>query len=431
MNGLYFSGGTLRFQMGDEDGRRRLRDALGQLLQVNQVVVLMGTGASFHLGAPSIRHVDLDTLKSLCEAAGNTLSEDQIAVLGPLVGDGTNLESLLGQLNSVVAYADAFKLRSVPLLGTEVACTAVRECFGAVNVGLAAACDLPRGEIDEAHSLDPWLTHREFFRRLFGARRPDAPRVRLFTTNYDTVLERALDDSGVQYIDGFVGGIRRTFNLTSYSNDVFTSRGSNRHALHRVRDLVLLYKLHGSLTWRAEAPAQGLGTSTIVQAPGAPEPGQLAVIYPTPAKDADVLGHPYADLLREFGAAIASPECALIVIGYGFVDDHINRLIHQALALNSTLQLLVADPLGVVPESAEVNNGDIERSDTAVGRLSQVSDPRISIVSGEAAKFTRFATALPDIGERSIEQQQNLDSSLLEALVTPDSATATGEAEDD
>lgn len=430
MQGLYFSGGELRFQIGKADGERRFRDAVGQLLQVNQLALLVGTGASFHLGAPAIRSVDMTALVGFCADAGVALTSEQEELLESLVGDGTDLEALLGQLNSVLAYAAAFGLSEVPLLDGMVDPRLVRDAFAAVNVGLASACDLPRGELDEAHATNPWYSHQEFFRRLLGARRPDAARVRVFTTNYDTVIERTLDASGVQYIDGFVGGVHRSFNLTSYSNDVFTSRGAAGRALLRVRDLVLLYKIHGSLTWRAEEPPSGLGSSTIVQAPGAPSAGQLAVIYPTPAKDADVLGHPYADLLREFGAAISTPECALLVVGYGFADDHINRLVYQALASNSTLQVLVADPFGVVPSAAYVDDGDIDRMDSPVGRLSRIRDPRISVVTGDVARFTDLVQALPDIGERSREQEHLLNAELLAALTPIEPASTTEDSTD-
>jgi hypothetical protein len=416
MAGIYFSGGVPRFEMNSTDGERRLRDALGQLLQVNHLAVLMGTGSSFHLGAPKIRTVTMQTLGDFCKVAGAELTKEQALLLEGLVGQGADLESLLGQLNSMLSYAEAFNLTEVPLNEKKVDPQLVKETFGAVNVGLASACDLPLGDLDEVHATNPWHSHREFFRRLLGSRRPDAARVRIFTTNYDTVIERALDASGIQYLDGFVGGVRRSFNLRSYYNDVFTSHDTGGRALLRVRDLVLLYKIHGSLTWRAEPPASGLGTSTIVQAPGAPEPGQLAVIYPTPAKDADVLGHPYADLLREFGAAISTPECALLVLGYGFADDHINRFVYQALAFNSTLQVLVADPFGVIPSGSTVRDGDIERTDSPIGRLSRVSDPRISIVTGEVAKFTNLVKAFPDVGEQTLEQKHSLDTELLSAL---------------
>jgi hypothetical protein len=146
------------------------------------------------------------------------------------------------------------------------------------------------------------------------------------------------------------------------------------------------------------------------------------VIYPTPTKEVDVIGHPYADLLREFGVSLAAPECALLVLGYGFADEHINRLIYQALSFNSTLQVLVADPYGVIQGDPE--DPEPRRSDSALGRLSSVEDARISIVTGDAATFIQLSRSFPDVAASRVDQQGELDEALAAALLMRDDAVA-------
>jgi hypothetical protein len=417
---IYFSGGSIRFEVESEDEIRRLREALGQLLQVNQLCVLIGSGASFHLGSPRIRDVDSSVIETMCDAAEVPLDDEALELLQAIASSSADLEALLGQLSASLNYAAAFGKDRVDIAGLTPSRDVVSTLFGSINVGLAMACDLPRSGVtlDPPYDTDPWWSHREFFRRLIGSRRPDAPRARVFTTNYDTVIERALDDCGVYYLDGFVGGVQRGLDLSSYEVDIFDTSTGGRGPLLRVHELLHLYKLHGSANWRTYASPSSFGATRIVQAATAPTPDDLAVIYPTPSKELDVLGYPYADLLRMFGTTLSVPECALMVVGYGFADEHINRLIFQAMAHNSTLQLFVADPYGVVSPSAVVADGDVERLDTAVGRLSRVPDARIAVLSGDVATFRNVALTLPDVAERTPEQQQELEQALATALLS-------------
>jgi hypothetical protein len=48
-------------------------------------------------------------------------------------------------------------------------------------------------------------------------------------------------------------------------------------------------------------------------------------------------------IIRRFTEFLSRPNACLIVNGYGFTDDHINRLIVSALQ-NPTLQLIVYLP---------------------------------------------------------------------------------------
>jgi hypothetical protein len=66
------------------------------------------------------------------------------------------------------------------------------------------------------------------------------------------------------------------------------------------------------------------------------------MIYPNAAKDVETLEFPYAELFRDLSAAICRPNGVLITFGYGFGDDHINRIIGDMLTLRSTHLLVIA-----------------------------------------------------------------------------------------
>ena len=59
------------------------------------------------------------------------------------------------------------------------------------------------------------------------------------------------------------------------------------------------------------------------------------MIYPTPLKDRTTLMTPYSDLFRVMENKIVQRNSALIVLGYSFSDDHINRVILNGLAVPS------------------------------------------------------------------------------------------------
>ena len=54
------------------------------------------------------------------------------------------------------------------------------------------------------------------------------------------------------------------------------------------------------------------------------------------------------ELFRDFAAAICRPNNTLVTYGYGFGDDHINRVIRDMLTIPSTHLVIISydDPIG-------------------------------------------------------------------------------------
>jgi len=415
-------GGEVRFDSSiDADALRRIRDTVGQLLQVKNLAVLIGSGASYHLGSPAIRSVSAEELDGMVVAADVALSVEATKVRDALVSkdDGVvDLERLLASLSNSLAYAASVGRESVTIGDDEVSCDAIRELRRAVNVSLAQACDLPKHSAiqDDRFRDDPWLAHREFFRRLLRSRRPDLPRVSVFTTNYDLVIERTLDDAGIPYLDGFTGTVDRVMRLEAYRHDLYLPPQADGRRLVRVPNVLYLYKVHGSLNWRSTPSPAGLGTSHVTQSGLTTAPDDLALIYPTPHKESDVLGHPYADLLRILSTTLNGLETAIITVGYGFADEHINRLILQALPSNPTLQVMIVDPCGVVERAGDQAQHRFGSSPAA--RLAQIADQRVAVLTGEAACFANLAEAtLPDPDDFAVDESASLVTALEQALV--------------
>jgi hypothetical protein len=201
--GLFLVGGTVKSRLTDQD-RHVVQDHIASLLQVQNLVLLIGSGASFHLGSPQTRNLNNDAVQSLIEDAGEQLDKtdtDLLAFLNPK--DDGDLEKLLNGLQLGASLADQTGLAEVTFSSGDNVKSFTKEQIeqlkGKINVAFAHACELPTSD---CHLEDPLAAHRQFLSRIVRSRRANLPRPKLFTTNYDLVLERSLDELGYPYIDG-------------------------------------------------------------------------------------------------------------------------------------------------------------------------------------------------------------------------------------
>ncbi len=234
-----------------------------------------------------------------------------------------NLETLLARLYSWLAAGDAGRviLRFETPPARTITEAEITEAIGELRKAFLGTLRLP-----QEGSAETLNVHRDFLRKVL-TRPVNLRRVHLFTLNNDTLLEQSADTEGVVMLDGFVGGLRRTFRPESYDQDMYFPAQTTEGRVHRLDRVVHLYKLHGSVTWRREEPSwhnpYGVFATTDET------PADDALIYPTPLKYGEALGLPYSELFRRFGAAVVQPQSVLFVMGYGFGDEHVNALIRQ------------------------------------------------------------------------------------------------------
>lgn len=180
----------------------------------------------------------------------------------------------------------------------------------------------------------------------FASRTATRERLNLFTTNYDRLIEYGADLAGLYVIDRFVGALSPVFRATRLSIDVHYNPPGIRGEPRYLEGVIRLCKIHGSLDWRweeGELRRCALPFGAEVSHPGMPpKPSESVMIYPNPAKDIETLDYPYAELFRDFAAGVCRPNSSLVTYGYGFGDDHVNRVIRDMLTIPSTHLVIIA-----------------------------------------------------------------------------------------
>ena len=224
-------------------------------------------------------------------------------------------------------------------------------------MAIFAECALSLPDTAAAKSASDIAPQLAFLSKLV-ARDSNLGRTHLFTLNYDTLFEQALELLGIQYFDGFTGRAAARFDPSVYGLDVYYPGEVAEGRVRRFDKFLHFYKLHGSIHWfeqdgemRARHPdlapfksyaaksSADKATSLATLADHAPSVG----ILPTANKFAQTLTMPYAHLFRSFQVRLGIPQTFLLVLGYGFGDDHVSRIIENAL-INPSLVMLVIEP---------------------------------------------------------------------------------------
>jgi hypothetical protein len=182
----------------------------------------------------------------------------------------------------------------------------------------------------------------------FASRTASRERLNLFTTNYDRLIESGCDAAGIRVLDRFVGALEPVFRSSRLDIDMHYNPPGIRGEPRYLEGVVRLTKLHGSLDWRYDKDLKvikkvGLPFGAAADHRSIPlDNAQSVMIYPNPMKDRETSEYPYVELFRDFAAAVCKPNSTLVTYGYGFGDDHINRIISDMLTIPSTHLLIIS-----------------------------------------------------------------------------------------
>lgn len=176
------------------------------------------------------------------------------------------------------------------------------------KISTSVTKDLPDGE----------NSYRRFARWVSSIDR--ATPVEIFTTNYDLLLEQALEEQSVPFFDGFSGSRYPFFDIHSVEE--------NELPCYWAR----LWKLHGSVNWKT---VNGGVCRVSKDVAGSPE-----LIYPSKLKYDQSRKMPFLAMSDKLTSFLLKPQAVLFVCGYSFGDEHINDTIINALKVNQTANVI-------------------------------------------------------------------------------------------
>lgn len=202
------------------------------------------------------------------------------------------------------------------------------------------------------------FTYLESFLMSFASRTGTRDRLNIFTTNYDRLIEAGSELAGLYLIDRFVGNLEPIFRSSRLDIDMHYNPPGIRGEPRFLEGVVRFAKIHGSIDW--------IDTGSDIKRIGLPfgsmdignylnDDQRQVMIYPNAAKDRETSEYPYVELFRDFAVALCRPNSTLVTYGYGYGDDHINRVIRDMLTIPSTHLVIISfdDPKGRIQKKVE------------------------------------------------------------------------------
>lgn len=294
-----------------EEARRskdELKNMLLASLQMQHLVVLAGSGCSLSAGGPS--------MQDLWNGAVGAPPTDAAKATAAMVHHDLKIPNIEAFLSRIEAFlqvnedtkADTFLSSSKKVI--------LEKC---------------------SKFLDPvkLVAHKTFLHRL-SRRRVRDQRLKVFTTNYDLCFERSASALGGVALDGFSFAAPRRYDPRFFGYDIVRRPHSGDDLGNYLEGVFLLYKLHGSVNWARDA------NGTIFEKPG-PTPEEACLIYPASGKYQQSFMQPHLESMAQYLAAVREPNTCLLVVGFGFNDDHLAEPLLAAVQSNPHLRLIIVD----------------------------------------------------------------------------------------
>ena len=267
-----------------------------------KIGILLGAGApvSINVGTDGTWKPLIPDIKGLTEIVkGSLLGENIIAfnAIATSLGDD-NIELILSRIRSLAEVIGEAEVHGLNSKGyTELSKLICKKIKEVVNQSL------PEGENPYSHLIS-WIN---------GINRDYA--VEIFTTNYDLLLEEAMEKARTPYFDGFSGSKSAFFDPSSISSNDMPTRW------------IRLWKLHGSINWSKNDKGE------IVRGDGLDE-GNM--VYPSHIKYDQTQSAPFSSLFDRLKNFLLEPDSLLLTTGFSFADSHITAKLDECLSENKS-----------------------------------------------------------------------------------------------
>jgi hypothetical protein len=316
--------------------RKRIEPWLSAVFQAEHLNLLLGSGFTAAVGGIAKAVATGMDATPLGTAYDEAIDAHALASAKAMGRGAANVED---QFRTALAVLEGFKITG-PATNREelekalgIRMSAFLESLLATESGIAESADVDWGAAVSA--LQSFLLS-------FASRSASRERLHVFTTNYDRLVEHGCDLAGLRVIDRFVGALEPVFRSSRVDVDFHYNPPGIRGEPRFIEGVIRLTKLHGSLDWMLDPRTRSIVRRGIPFGAGPKRPLvpsnpiDTVMIYPNAAKDVETTEYPYAELFRDMAAALCRPNSVAVAYGYGFGDDHVNRILLDMLSIPST-----------------------------------------------------------------------------------------------
>jgi hypothetical protein len=209
-----------------------------------------------------------------------------------------NIELVLSQIRSLAEVIGEAEVHGLNAEGyktlSENICKKIKEVVDK---------SLPEGENPYSHLIS-WIN---------GINRDYA--VEIFTTNYDLLLEEAMEQARTPYFDGFSGAKTAFFDPSSISSNDMPPRW------------IRLWKLHGSINWSRNNKGEVVRSN---------DRDDGTMVYPSHIKYDQTQSAPFSSLFERLKNFLLEPDSLLLTTGFSFADAHITSKLDECLNENKS-----------------------------------------------------------------------------------------------
>jgi hypothetical protein len=344
------------------EDNRRISQFISDILLSENLTILTGLGTSLSATKPGKKGQDVAVAPKMSDlwSAVKSLDEKNFeAVIQEVRYDfsaaGENIELLLSRCQLYQKLNPSKEMKAFISSAEEV---------------VVKLCDF----VDDTVKIGA----HEMFLRKVARRGARLPRTQIFTTNYDLCFEKAASRSRFIMVDGFSSYVPPEFD-GAYFNYDFVMRGGDHTHPEFIPNVFQLHKLHGSIDWEDDG-------GVIRKTSNRKKP---CIIYPQDGKYESSYSTPYLELMGRFQSVLRKQSLGIIIVGFGFNDNHISHPFLQALKSNVHAKILIVDPTLKTTKNRYLKQ---------IESLAESGDWRIGMLSGT---FEDLASYLPDIQKES------------------------------
>ncbi len=301
---------------------REIQELKNQLSYSKNVGFFFGAGTSSALGIPNIAQLTSSVEDSLSADLKSPFSIIKSDLESTFPEKNINIEDILNQIRRIREITgEKSEKKYLEIDGVTAKSLDIDICNKIHHILSEKEKD---ADLQNTKKLMAWLNmqNRDFSKEIF-------------TSNYDLIFEKSLEETQIPYFDGFVGSYEPFFlaeNVERFvdNNDI-------------TKSWIRLWKIHGSLSWfwKKDKSKNSYRIVRLGKIDNIEKEGNEVVIYPSKEKYDSSRKQPFISYFDRLKTFLTNGELLYIISGYSFSDQHINEVIFNSLRQNNRLHIVV------------------------------------------------------------------------------------------